>query len=43
MKSLESPRGEMGTLPDDAKQDLRIKYLQEEVIFTRGCETIRNR
>lgn len=25
------PRGEMGALPDDAKQDLRILYLQEEV------------
>ena len=25
------PRGEMGALPDDAKQDLRIAYLQEEV------------
>ena len=27
------PRGEMGALPDDAKQDLRIKYLQEEVAY----------
>ena len=25
------PRGEMGALPDDAKQDLRILYLQEDV------------
>ena len=25
------PRGEMGALPDDAKQDLRIAYLQKEV------------
>lgn len=25
------PRGEMGALPDDAKQDLRIIYLQEDV------------
>lgn len=25
------PRGEMGSLPDDAKQDLRIEYLQEDV------------
>ena len=25
------PRGEMGALPDDAKQDLRIMYLQKEV------------
>ena len=25
------PRGEMGALPDDAKQDLRIEYLQEDV------------
>ena len=25
------PRGEMGALPDDAKQDLRITYLQEDV------------
>ena len=24
-------RGEMGALPDDAKQDLRITYLQEDV------------
>jgi len=23
----------MGALPDDAKQDLRIKYLQEEVAY----------
>ena len=27
------PRGEMGSLPDDAKQDLRIEYLQEEVDY----------
>ena len=27
------PRGEMGSLPDDAKQDLRIQYLQEEVDY----------
>lgn len=25
------PRGEMGALPDDAKQDLKIQYLQEDV------------
>ncbi len=25
------PRGEMGALPDDAKQDLRIIYLQDDV------------
>lgn len=25
------PRGEMGALPDDAKQDLRIEYLQKEI------------
>jgi len=25
------PRGEMGALPDDAKQDLRIMYLQDDV------------
>jgi hypothetical protein len=25
------PRGEMGALPDDAKQDLRIQYLQDDV------------
>mgnify|MGYP003645978940 FL=1 len=25
------PRGEMGALPDDAKQDLRIEYLQSDV------------
>lgn len=25
------PRGELGALPDDAKQDLRIEYLQKNV------------
>ena len=25
------PRGELGALPDDAKQDLRIEYLQKSV------------
>lgn len=25
------PRGEMGALPDDAKQDLKIQYLQKDV------------
>ena len=25
------PRGELGALPDDAVQDLNIKYLQEEM------------
>ena len=25
------PRGELGALPDDAKQDLKIEYLQKEV------------
>ena len=25
------PRGEIGALPDDAKQDLKIMYLQEDV------------
>ncbi len=25
------PRGEMGALPDDAKQDLKIIYLQDDV------------
>ena len=25
------PRGELGALPDDAKQDLRIEYLQKAV------------
>ena len=25
------PRGEMGALPDDAKKDLRILYMKEEV------------
>jgi len=29
------PRGEMGALPDDAKQDLRILYLQKEVDYLR--------
>ena len=27
------PRGEMGALPDDAKQDLKIQYLQKEVDY----------
>jgi len=26
------PRGEMGSLPDDAEQNLKIDYLQNEVI-----------
>jgi len=26
------PRGEMGSLPDDAEQNLKIQYLQEEVL-----------
>ena len=30
------PRGEMGALPDDAKQDLRISYLQKEVEYLRA-------
>ena len=25
------PRGELGALPDDAKQDLRIEYLQADL------------
>lgn len=29
------PRGEMGALPDDAKQDLKINYLQKEVDYLR--------
>jgi hypothetical protein len=29
------PRGEMGALPDDAKQDLKIEYLQKEVEILR--------
>jgi len=29
------PRGEMGALPDDAKQDLKIEYLQKEVEYLR--------
>lgn len=29
------PRGEMGALPDDAKQDLKIQYLQKEVEILR--------
>ena len=28
------PRGELGALPDDAKQDLRIEYLQKAVADT---------
>jgi len=27
------PRGEMGALPDDAKQDLRIEFLQAKVEY----------
>ena len=27
------PRGEMGALPDDAKQDLKIDYLKEDVEY----------
>ena len=30
------PRGEMGALPDDAKQDLKIEYLQKEVEQLKG-------
>ena len=30
------PRGEMGALPDDAKQDLRILYLKEDVAYLKG-------
>ena len=30
------PRGEMGALPDDAKQDLRISYLQKDVDYLRA-------
>ena len=30
------PRGEMGALPDDAKQDLRIEYLQKEVEYLKS-------
>ena len=30
------PRGEMGALPDDAKQDLRILYLKEDVEYLKG-------
>lgn len=30
------PRGEMGALPDDAKQDLRIMYLKEDVEYLKG-------
>ena len=26
------PRGELGALPDDAKQDLRIEYLQHDLV-----------
>ena len=29
------PRGEMGALPDDATQDLRISYLQKDVDYLR--------
>jgi len=27
------PRGEMGALPDDAKQDLKINYLQKDMDY----------
>ena len=27
------PRGEMGALPDDAKQDLKIEYLKKDVEY----------
>ena len=30
------PRGELGALPDDAKQDLRIEYLQAAVTELKG-------
>ena len=30
------PRGELGALPDDAKQDLKIEYLQKDVAVLRG-------
>jgi hypothetical protein len=30
------PRGELGALPDDAKQDLKIEYLQKDVTALRG-------
>ena len=26
------PRGELGALPDDARQDLRIEYLQRDLV-----------
>ena len=29
------PRGELGALPDDAKQDLKIEYLQKELFDLR--------
>ena len=29
--SIKWPRGELGSLPDDAKQDLRIEYLQRDL------------
>jgi hypothetical protein len=30
------PRGELGALPDDAKQDLKIEYLQKDVESIKG-------
>ena len=47
MKSLElSSRGEMGALPDDAKQDLKIMYLQvkylKEVVKQLKLITLKN-
>ena len=30
------PRGEMGALPDDAKQDLKIEYLKKDVEYLKN-------
>ena len=30
------PRGEMGALPDDAKQDLKIYYLQKDMDYIKA-------
>ena len=30
------PRGEMGALPDDAKQDLKIHYLQKDMDYIKA-------
>ncbi len=33
---IKRPRGEMGALPDDAKQDLKIHYLQKDMDYIKA-------